>query len=53
MKKFDVIKNSFGYYEIFPKPTNEELKDYYNQKYYQNQSGNYRNDLYIRRTNLF
>lgn len=44
MNKFEIKKNSFGYYEIFPKPTTEELKDYYNLKYYQNQSGNYRYD---------
>ncbi len=44
MKKVDVIKNRFGYYEICPKPSYTDLKEYYNLKYYQNQSGNYRNN---------
>ena len=43
-KNFNIIKNKLGYYEAFPKPSNDELKHYYNLKYYQNQSGNYRNE---------
>lgn len=41
---FKIIKNKLGYFEALPKPSNDELKDYYNLKYYQNQSGNYRNE---------
>ena len=43
-KKFKIIKNKLGYFEVFPKPSIAELKDYYNLKYYQNQSGNYRDE---------
>lgn len=41
---FSIIKNKLGYFEVFPKPSNDELKNYYNLKYYQNQLGNYRNE---------
>lgn len=44
MKYQSIIENRFGYYEIFPKPSYTDLKEYYNLKYYQNQSGNYRNN---------
>ena len=44
MKYKSLKKNRFGYYEIFPKPSYADLKEYYNLKYYQNQSGNYRNN---------
>ena len=44
MKYKSLKKNGFGYYEIFPKPSYADLKEYYNLKYYQNQSGNYRNN---------
>lgn len=43
-KNLKINKNKFGYFEVFPKPSNEELKNYYNLKYFQNQSGNYRNE---------
>jgi 2-polyprenyl-3-methyl-5-hydroxy-6-metoxy-1,4-benzoquinol methylase len=43
-KNFNIIKNKLGYFEALPKPSIDELKDYYNLKYYQNQSGNYRNE---------
>lgn len=36
-----VIKNKFGYYEVSPKPTNEELERYYHDKYYQDNKGSY------------
>jgi 2-polyprenyl-3-methyl-5-hydroxy-6-metoxy-1,4-benzoquinol methylase len=41
-KNHKIIKNKLGYYEVYPKPSITELKDYYNQKYFQNESGNYR-----------
>lgn len=44
MEKVKIIKNKLGYYEVFPKPSQEDLKIYYKSKYYQNQSGNYRNE---------
>ena len=34
-KKYSLIKNKLGYYEVSPKPTIEELNDHYNNKYYQ------------------
>lgn len=34
--KHIIIKNKFGYYEVKNKPTEQELKDYYSKKYYQN-----------------
>jgi 2-polyprenyl-3-methyl-5-hydroxy-6-metoxy-1,4-benzoquinol methylase len=42
-KNHKIIKNKLGYYEVSPKPSITELKDFYNQKYYQTESGNYRN----------
>ena len=42
MENYRIVENKLGYFEALPKPSNEELKDYYNKKYYQNQSGNYR-----------
>jgi len=36
-----VKKNRFGFYEIINKPTQEELKSYYAEKYYQEASGGY------------
>jgi len=36
-----VKKNQFGFYEIINKPTPEELKRYYAEKYYQEASGGY------------
>ncbi len=44
MKYQSIIENRFGFYEIYPKPSHDDLKEYYNLKYYQNQSGNYRNN---------
>jgi 2-polyprenyl-3-methyl-5-hydroxy-6-metoxy-1,4-benzoquinol methylase len=34
-------KNKFGFYEILNKPSSEELKKYYAEKYYQNDKGTY------------
>lgn len=36
-----VKKNRFGFYEIIDKPTQEELKNYYAEKYYQETHGSY------------
>lgn len=36
-----VKKNRFGFYEIINKPTLEELKNYYAEKYYQEAHGSY------------
>lgn len=33
--------NSYGFYELAEKPSNEELKEYYARKYYQNNKGSY------------
>jgi hypothetical protein len=51
MEKVKIIKNKLGYYEVFPKPSQEDLKIYYKSKYYQNQSGKQRNtkNTYIRK----
>jgi len=35
------INTKFGYFEVIPKPTEEELKAYYQEKYYQDAHGNY------------
>ena len=34
-------KNQIGFYELAQKPTNEELKEYYEKKYYQEAKGSY------------
>lgn len=36
-----VIKNEFGYYEVEKKPSQAELEEYYEKKYYQNSKGAY------------
>ncbi|MDH5359083.1 MAG: class I SAM-dependent methyltransferase [Gammaproteobacteria bacterium] len=36
-----VIKNSYGYYELAHKPSQAELDDYYRNKYYQDSRGSY------------
>jgi len=41
MKKFELVKNKYGYYEVDKKPGIEELSDYYKEKYYQNGEGAY------------
>ncbi len=33
----------YGYYEVTPKPTEEELRDYYSEKYYQDEMATYSN----------
>ncbi len=38
-----IIKNKYGYYELEIKPSNEELKEYYKKKYYQENKGSYQN----------
>ena len=39
----NIVKNSYGFFEINPKPTREELTDYYSKKYYQDPKGQYQN----------
>lgn len=38
---YHLIRNALGYFEIEPKPTPKELKNHYQKKYYQYDSGNY------------
>lgn len=39
---WNFVKNStHGYFEVSPKPTEEELRSYYEEKYYQNESALY------------
>jgi len=42
--KFSLKKHSLGYYEVSPKPSVIELSQHYEQKYYQENSGNYQHD---------
>jgi len=37
----NIIKNKYGYYEVDPKPTQKELEEFYEKKYYQNDQGAY------------
>ena len=37
----EVELNKYGFYSLINKPSPEELKDYYEKKYYQNAAGNY------------
>lgn len=39
-----VKKNRFGYYEVIDKPIEEELSEYYSQKYYQTEKGSYQKE---------
>lgn len=39
-----VKKNDFGFFEIADKPTSEELKSYYAEKYYQQARGSYEHE---------
>lgn len=39
----NIVKNSHGFFEINPKPSKEELTDYYSKKYYQEPKGQYQN----------
>ena len=41
-KKVNLIKHALGYYFVENMPSAEELSKYYSEKYYQNESGNYR-----------
>lgn len=53
-QNYSFIRNQqFGYYEIVPKPTDAMLKDYYQQKYYQNESANYRHEYNTAELNYF
>jgi 2-polyprenyl-3-methyl-5-hydroxy-6-metoxy-1,4-benzoquinol methylase len=41
MKKLEIKKNSFGYFEVSNKPSESELADYYRTKYYQSGAASY------------
>ncbi|MFM9951275.1 MAG: class I SAM-dependent methyltransferase [Saprospiraceae bacterium] len=41
MNNIEVKLNEFGFYEIISKPTEKELEEYYNEKYYQLGLGSY------------
>ena len=36
-----VKKNKYGYYELTNKPSEDELEEYYQKKYYQEEKGSY------------
>ena len=38
---YEVVKNPVGFLEIQPKPTQDELKQYYAEQFYQQATGNY------------
>lgn len=38
---YSIIKNKYGFFELKDKPSEEELKGYYTEKYYQEDKGNY------------
>ena len=40
-KQLKIIKNRWGFYQYDPLPTEEELQDYYEKKYYQEGCGSY------------
>ena len=42
MEKNKLIRHELGYYEIANKPSAKELQDYYHNKYYQDETANYR-----------
>jgi len=44
LKDSQVVRNKYGYYEVAQKPTNEELKKYYSEKYYQEAKGGYQQE---------
>ncbi len=35
------VNETYGYYEVTPKPTENELRDYYKDKYYQDDNATY------------
>jgi len=44
LKDSQVVRNKYGYYELAQKPTKEELKKYYSEKYYQEAKGGYQQE---------
>jgi len=40
-KGYKISKNTYGYFEVLPKPSVEELEAHYSQKYYQQSLGSY------------
>lgn len=41
MSDYSLIRDSSGFLKVFPTPTRVELDNFYSQKYFQNDSGNY------------
>lgn len=39
--KIEIVENKYGFFEVKEKPNKEYLVNYYSQKYYQNNKGNY------------
>lgn len=44
IEKFKIQKNKHGYFEVTNKPNSQELQDFYEKKYYQNEHGSYELD---------
>ena len=42
MKVPEIIEHAFGFFHVNNKPSQEELREYYEKKYYQEENGNYR-----------
>ena len=40
-KKFSLVKHALGYYEVTPKPSIDELNEYYSKKYFQQNNSVY------------
>lgn len=45
-KNIEIIKNDFGFFEVRNKPTKEYLNNYYKNKYYQLDKGNYQKNIF-------
>ena len=37
MKKYKIVKSSYGFYEVDPKPSEKELTEFYKNKYFQSE----------------
>ena len=47
------LNKTYGFYEVFPKPTDKELIDYYEGKYYQDENGSYNHYYELNELNYF
>ena len=52
-KEFNLQKNPYGFIEVRPKPSIEELKEHYATKYFQEESGLYQNEYTDDEINFF